>query len=76
MEDIRSAKKKSVPQSVKLTEDELYMVSGGAGEYYGRPDPEMGYLELCPTTKEPHVWYKESNGITLCRDCGKERGYN
>ena len=69
MEDIRNARKKSVPQSVKLTEDELEMVSGGDREYYGRPDPENE--ENCPKRVGGHVWYfDDSDRYYKCSYCG------
>ena len=74
MEDIRNARKKSVPQSVKLTEDELEMVSGGDGEYYGRPDPENE--ENCPKRVGGHVyvWYfDDSLWYYKCSYCGVRR---
>ena len=72
MEDIRSARKKSVPQSVKLNEDELDMVSGGGGEYYGGPEPEI--VVVCPNNGGEHAWIYDNSVLAFrCFFCGALR---
>ena len=76
MEDIRSARKKSVPQSVKLTEDELDIVSGGEKAeglvYDGGQGPKKQNSDFvaCPGTGGAHVWYHDMlNGTYKCVNC-------